>query len=404
MRGATLAKKCALPLDIQAKRIIKKYGLTVFDPSPATCYSDSAGTTLTTQDGVVGRINCSNGTSFYASQATAGYKPILRKGAKNLLTYSEDFSNAAWNKTGSATVTGTNQLNFPIQADYNGIFYNYTLASVGVTYTASVVLSGSGTITLALREGGGAYSYLAIKDITLTSTPTRYSVSAAATYTSLRLFIVRTTPTVFNDTATTVTANKAMIETGSTASTYVATTTVPLSNGIGPWWMDFDGVDDYLALNAVPFQMADNSLMMCTVSSLTFPVTPAIRFMSLEGASSGHIGLMLNTAGMGEIWRNDAGTNNIRLDNSTLNNKRVITAVKQSTTVLRKNTVVKFSDANITGATTLTSAIIGGSVVYSVRLSGAIYSLIIGKLNTLISESELKILEKVYAKKADLTI
>lgn len=79
-----------------------------YDPALGRLWQDSAGVTPVTAAGQpVGLVSRAAGT-VDASQATALSRPTLARwpkgGRRNLLTWTEDFSNALWLKTG-ATVT-----------------------------------------------------------------------------------------------------------------------------------------------------------------------------------------------------------------------------------------------------------------------------------------------------------
>ena len=192
------ARAGVLSLLSQALLIARKYSAPMFLPFPGYAFSDSAGTTPAVQDGPVGRVNDYAGSSVYASQSTSGYRPILRKGTKNL------YINSASLSTQNNTVAAT-------------------------SYT--VQFTGSGTITFS-----GAYSG------SLAGGGTKTFACTAGTLTS----------------TVTDTVNNAQLEVGSTASAYVATTSAPLSNGIGPWWLDGDGAQTRLNVSSVLFNPQDS--------------------------------------------------------------------------------------------------------------------------------------------------
>ncbi len=101
-----VARRNPQSLAAQVLSILRKYGtdahvylpgIGVINGLTAGNYLDSAGTTAATVDNPVGLVVDSGGIN--AIQATTANKPILRRGAVNLLTYSEQFDNAAWTKT-----------------------------------------------------------------------------------------------------------------------------------------------------------------------------------------------------------------------------------------------------------------------------------------------------------------
>jgi len=138
---------------------------------------------------------------------------------------SEDFSVASWGKQNSATVTGTNVLNFPAENDY--VVQNVSTSGnpYGKTFVFSATLSGNGTASIGIYRYGGTGIYT--KSITLTSTPTRYSVPITFSGIDTAGYSTR----IFRPagaTATQVTATNAMLEeaTGQTnqnPSEYVST-------------------------------------------------------------------------------------------------------------------------------------------------------------------------------------
>jgi hypothetical protein len=126
---------------------------------------------------------------------------------ENVLSgYTEDFSNVIWQKLATATVTGTNQLNFPAVGDT--VRQISLSAKNGDKAVASIKLYGSGSLSLKLYSP--TLGTIADLNITLTSSYVRYSVDADITQdiADLRYIIIRDT----GDTATTVFANEAQLE------------------------------------------------------------------------------------------------------------------------------------------------------------------------------------------------
>lgn len=124
-----------------------------YDPSDlTTLYQDAAGTIpVTGLEQFVGLMLDKSGRGNHAFQATPGNRPTL-SARVNLLTYSEQFDNAAWSR---ASVTpSANQIISPdgtltadkITADTNGVYrylYQSPTLNTNTTYTLSVYLKYS---------------------------------------------------------------------------------------------------------------------------------------------------------------------------------------------------------------------------------------------------------------------
>lgn len=149
----------------------------------------------------------------------------------NLLTYSEDLSNAAWVKYYTCTVTGTNTVNFPAELDQiqQGITISIQPGSV-VLY--SVTASGSGTIKMELNRVGAEAGDSATKTITLSETPTTYTIRKV--YTVAHAGLVARVVRSAGLTSTTMTIHNVQLE-NITAKTYqnptdyVSTTSTPVT-------------------------------------------------------------------------------------------------------------------------------------------------------------------------------
>lgn len=192
----------------------------------------------------------------------------------NLLTYSEDLSNAAWVKANTSTVTGTNVINLPAVLDVVSQVHIVN-AVVGTTWQASTILSGSGTVSFVVKCGSGGVTESAAQVITLTSTPTRYSIDitfALAGHTSVAVQILRNT----GQTATTVTATNFQLEnvTGQTNQNpgeYVKTTSAAVTK-----FFDYEN----------PYTVDDNGVV--TDSGVRTPLT-TIKGILLEAASTNKV-------------------------------------------------------------------------------------------------------------------
>ena len=134
---------------------------------------------------------------------------LIEEQRTNLLTYSDDYTNAIWTKVG-ATVSG-NVISLPTEGDR--IFQAKTVVS-GTVYTASVYLSGSGTVLMGFGTNTNTF-----KTVTLTSTPTRHEVVHTAGSTSGVFFAAYRSGT----TATSVTVSYPQLEAGAFATSYIPT-------------------------------------------------------------------------------------------------------------------------------------------------------------------------------------
>jgi hypothetical protein len=134
----------------------------------------------------------------------------------NLLLWSEDLSNIVWGTVGTASVTGSNTVNLPANGDAVQQIVSETVD--GKTMVFSAVLSGSGTVVLRLKDGNN--TDIVNSTVTLTSTPTRYFVSASFTVgnpaTSVYCMIYRDATT-----ATTLTVTQAQLELGNVPTPYI---------------------------------------------------------------------------------------------------------------------------------------------------------------------------------------
>jgi hypothetical protein len=143
------------------------------------------------------------------SDGSLGYGP------HNLLTYSNDWSQAAWGVLGSATKTGSNVINL-------GATY-----ATGVRQVVSIVAGSTVSVSVKLSGTPGATCYLAITDevtfggvailVTLSATPTLYTVSRSVPNASCSIRVLD------NGTATSVTLADAQLNVG-TLQPYYPTT------------------------------------------------------------------------------------------------------------------------------------------------------------------------------------
>lgn len=108
-----------------------------YDPSDfSTMFQNSAGTTpVTAIEQPVGLILDKSGRGNNATQSTTTSRPILRN-LYNLLTYTEDFSNAVWTSTLNGVIKSVNAITDQATTAYHGIYYTLSLTAA-TSYTVS---------------------------------------------------------------------------------------------------------------------------------------------------------------------------------------------------------------------------------------------------------------------------
>jgi len=195
--------------------------------------------------GTIDNISVRELAGNHATQATAASRPtfgvVPLGGRRNLLLQTEDFSNAAWSKIGSPTLTNQGGGVWRLQASAASTWFltqNTSLDTTGVV-TFDVKSNGGGLDIFRLTVDGGVSS-----DLTATSDWNRLSFSRSHTGTG---------PTGITRDA----ANSAVdilirfpqFELGSTATNYQRTTTqfdVTEAGVQSLSYLSFDGVDDFM--------------------------------------------------------------------------------------------------------------------------------------------------------------
>jgi hypothetical protein len=248
-----------------------------------------------TVDNVTARLVPGN----HAYQTTSGSRPALCRtpdgGRRNLLTYSEQFDNAAWVKTGT-TVTANTVVNPLDGATTADSLFEVAAASTpriafptmttGVQYTWSVYAKDNGRDQIRIVVDGDASKSTYF---TLTGSGTASpGVNATATITSLGNGWYRcthtATPTISSSPYIATATGGSMIasgdntkgvylfggqhETGSSATTYQKVTTthdVTESGKRDCWGLLADGSDDSLITTSVDFSGTDKMTVMAGV-------------------------------------------------------------------------------------------------------------------------------------------
>lgn len=381
--------------------------LRLFIPSPAYCYSDTAGTTPVAKDGNVALWKeYSNKTS--ALQGTSGFQPKLRKGAKNLVINNTYVGGVAgtpgttptgWNINpagglsrelvgfGSEVIDGVLMPYMDVRfygtiTTQTGTFCDPVIgnlpAALGQVFCMSAWMKKiAGTLPTGLamsvneRTAGGANNGNNFADL---------STLSASTYTRIPVSKVITNPTSatvsfhirYDPPSTgfsldfTFRVAGAQVELGvSTPSQLVFTSGQSASNGVGNWWIDFDGTDDRLDISSpiIPggsqgftsgaFEtnvagVAGNAVVFSQCqTAITQPAWMQLLYSATSGPST--IG----------FWRNDANAS-ISATSGTTIDKNVYTSLVDSTNSrVRKAGVVTNSVVIISPPITLDNACIG---------------------------------------------
>lgn len=231
----------------------------------------------------------------HAWQATSTARPTLQARA-NLLTYSEQFENAAWTKSASTasanTVTapdGTQTADSIVEDSTNAshnVNQSLTKTASAITYTLSAYVKGNGRNVL-LRFDGGSGVNRVDASFDLSSGTVSVAAAAAGTFTSPSASIqsagngwyrcivtgttgtettVRVTAFLLDGTTSSYTGNStsgvylwgADLRLGTSAGTYQRVTTATDYADVGlPRSLTFDGTDDSLVTPSVDFTATD---------------------------------------------------------------------------------------------------------------------------------------------------
>jgi hypothetical protein len=350
--------------------------------------------------GTVSNFSVKEVTGIHASQATAGFKPVERRGIVNLLTWSNDLTNGAWIAQG-ATKSGQ-VLNVPNNDDQ--VYHSNTIPAGAYTYAA--ILSGSGTCKIAW--GNGTDGYANTLSVTLTATPTMYVMNHTFAGANTQVNIGK----YAGDTATAITFGGAGLFQGTlTASQILAsggiplTTTAAASSSGGNYFWRFDGTDDRISLGAPLFQMSDDFAVVvgykpsviAGYKSPFFPASNSATFARLGAIGidpSGQV-IFYNTNDAGTFFAPQIGT-------TVANESFVASGVCRSNVVKGRKNAGSFSTTStLSGAFTINAAAIGTAQGFDFAngYSGPIFAI---KGN--VSDADLLTLEKFVAQWMGVTL
>ena len=223
------------------------------DPSDfTTMFQDAAGTTpVTAVEQPVGLILDKSGRGNHASQPTAAARPVL-SARKNLLTYSEDFTNAEWAAYNGLTKTADTLtfVNANSYAQYDSGTLGGAVTGTQVTFSLTLSTPTPQTFSLVIIDGvdGDPSHPLTVNT---TSTPTRFvhSTTIGASFSGHLTVQIHGNNTITPGTV--VTVAEPQLEVGPTATTYQRVTTSTDYDTVGfPHYFALDRVDDHATVAA----------------------------------------------------------------------------------------------------------------------------------------------------------
>ncbi len=290
-----------------------------YDPSDfSTMFQDSAGTTpVTAVEQPVGKILDKSGRGNHATQSTSASRPVL-SARVNLLTYSEQFDNAAWTKGALNTTGSPAWVNAAVAPDGSSNAEKLIGTASTIEHAVSVPMDLSGrTVVLSCAMKGGEYNYGVLRGrnaasyanaIFNLSNGTVHSAGVSATITSLGNGWYRCTATFTpNSTCSWVIGVSSdgasnISSTDGTSGIYIWGADLRLTNdGTGlpayqriaaataydttgfPYYLKFDGTDDFLVTSSINPGSVDKAQMFAGVRKLA-DATGTIAEMSANPA------------------------------------------------------------------------------------------------------------------------
>jgi hypothetical protein len=234
-------------------------------------------------------------TGIHATQATAGNKPVMRRGIVNLLRWSNDQTNAVW---GSGNITGktASSLSFvAVSSAYSEEIQAITGGTANKTLTVAALISvNSGTANFRLKNTHSGVKDNYSADLTATTVPTIFTLtvtngaSAGDGNQIAGIWNAASSPS----SATFNVGGIAIFEGTWTAAQILSyggiplTTTVAASSSAGPVYAEFlASAVRHLSIGSVPFQMADDHAVVVSFSPKRATLQQQIVCPSYVGSS-----------------------------------------------------------------------------------------------------------------------
>lgn len=387
----------------------------VFIAASTTFFMYAAGIGGAGETFTINNISVREVTGSHAKQSTAANRPILRRGAVNLLTYSQDFSNAAWVKS-NVTLT-------PGQIDSaGGTSATRKVVGAGSEHQAiAVTASTTYTAVFRCKNNGGTEASYAIYDNTgaafiigVTSYLSQISAGWA------HVVIPFTTPVscvsirIYDASSA---ANTDLISEGCALfqGTYTAsqiqalggiplTTTAPASTSGGNYYWEFDGVNDSLAISTPLFQMTDDWCVIAGEKQIS--ESGAIFGMSTALASTTELLTIAQAVGKAQVYISYGGqTVNLIASSPTITNTfTVLAGRKVGTNLVGRQNGAQFGTASTSSivSSAFTNGTLGGYWASAGILAGSIYPVI--AIKGTVTDAQLLILEKWIGSMSGVTI
>jgi hypothetical protein len=401
----------------------------------ATTISVRIWPTSTSTTGVVERISLQRIEGNHVYQSTSASRPIFRVENYNALTYTRDFTNAAWNKT-NANVTANTYI--PTSGTPELLRTTGVPITAGQAFTISGVFKPIGdteSVTLYASQSSNGF---ALKVNLLTGeliswaplgvgTLVGYSI-AAAPGGGWRLSA--------SGTISGGTSAQWRVFPGNAAGTYVTVNSVnglqideaqlqvntsvlrpyqwvdaegTFDNSVGQRFLAFDGVDDLMTLPTRPLS-GFNNVVSASVRMSNIESQKAIYSQRRTTTSTPIVGQLDASTGtpavIRTVNRNDANTLvAVTATAPTPNTIYVQTGIQSTAeTLLRSNGAQVAAGAGQSGAVTTDTATIGAVVAdfTGAHFVGALYQLVV--LNKVPSAAELATIERQCASKVGITL
>jgi hypothetical protein len=300
-----------------------------YDPSDfSTLFQDSAGTTpVTAVEQPVGLILDKSGRGNHATQATAASRPVL-SARTNLLTYSEQFDNAAWKKNRCTILE--NAVTAPdgtLTADK--LVEDTTATNTHNAARSSISVASGGTLTFSCYIKSGERTKASLVVFNGDVYPIAYFDLAAGTYSNVSAgcsaaivnvgagwfccsftyvmssgvttnvyvqpVIVNGSQSYTGDGTSGIYIWGAQLEAGSTATRYQRIAAATDYDTVGfPHYLKFDGVDDSMATaSTVDFTATDKMTVFAGVRKLSDATAYAMvaELSAISSSNNGAFGI-----------------------------------------------------------------------------------------------------------------